>query len=211
MMGKQPKKAIAEERSTEGTGTVYQLKITLKEVRPPIWRRVLLPPEISLERLHQVIQTVMGWTNSHLHNFIVDGVSYGDTSVDTESDMENEKKYKLTQVVTGEKFKFGYIYDWGDYWVHEILVEKIVAHPEPMAYPICLAGKRACPPEDCGGISGYEELLEILGDPSHPDHEDTFNWLPGDFDSEKFDMEFVNRALSPKVKKPKKTWVKKRS
>jgi hypothetical protein len=209
-MGKQPKKDIPTGRTDLG-GSVYQVKVTLKGIKPPIWRRVLLPPEISLERLHHVLQTVMGWTDSHLHEFIIDGVPYGDTSVDTGRDMKNEKRYRLNQVVLGEKDKFSYIYDWGDYWDHEILVEKIVAHTESMAYPVCLAGRRACPPEDCGGPRGYEELVEILNDPSHPDHEDRFNWLPGDFDSERFDVESVNKALSQTGKKPKRTWMKRRS
>ena len=209
-MGKQPKKEIQDGR-TGSSGLVYQVKVTLKGIKPPIWRRVLLPPEISLERLHHVLQTVMGWTNSHLHEFVIDGFRYGYPSGETDEDIENEKRYKLSQIVPGEKAKFSYIYDWGDYWDHEILVEKIVTHDEGIAYPVVLAGKRACPPEDCGGPSGYEELLKVLGDPSHPEHEDSFNWLPGDFDSDKFDIESVNKALSPSREKPKRTWVKSRS
>ena len=208
-MGKQPKKEIQYGR-TGRSGLVYQVKITLKGIKPPIWRRVLLPSEISLERLHHVLQTVMGWTNSHLLEFVIDGFRYGDPSGEMGEDIENEKRFKLSQVVPEEKAKFSYIYDWGDYWDHEILVEKIVTHTESLAYPICLTGKRSCPPEDCGGISGYEELLEILGDPSHPEHEDSFNWLPGDFDSEKFDVESVNRSLSPAGNRRKKTRVKRR-
>jgi hypothetical protein len=153
----------------------------------------------------------MGWTDSHLHEFLIDGLRYGNRSGETDEDMENEKSFKLSQVVPGEKAKFSYIYDWGDYWDHQILVEKIVTRDEDVAYPVCLAGKRACPPEDCGGPPGYGELLEILGDPSHPEHEERFNWLPGDFDSEKFDAEAVNRVLSQTGKKPEKTWMKSRS
>jgi hypothetical protein len=172
-------------RLAEGPTYVYQVKVTLKGIRPPIWRRVLLPPEISLEKLHLVLQAVMGWTNCHLHKFTADGISYGDTSIDTESPMNNEKRYRLNHIVRGEKEKFFYVYDLGDYWEHEILVEKMVVHAERLAYPVCITGKRACPPEDCGGPWGYEELLEILKDPSHPEHEERLDWLPRGFDSEK--------------------------
>ncbi len=202
-MGKQPKKEIQTGRA-DAAGTVYQVKVTLKGIKPPIWRRVLLPPEISLQRLHQVIQTVMGWTDSHLHEFEIDGVSYGDPSSDTGDEVENEKRIKLHRVVSGEKSKFSYTYDLGDCWEHEIMVEKILPKEKGVTYPVCMAGKRSCPPEDCGGAYGYQELLVILGDPSHPEHEERFNWLPGDLDSEKFDIDAANRMLNAMAKMSKK-------
>ena len=115
--------------------------------------------------------------------------------MDTGRDMKNEKRVNLSNLISREKTKFSYIYDWGDCWVHEILLEKIIPFQKGTRYPVCLAGKRACPPENCGGPSGYKELLEILSDPSHSEHEERFGWLSGDFDSEKFDMESVNRTL----------------
>ncbi|MBI5251799.1 MAG: plasmid pRiA4b ORF-3 family protein [Desulfomonile tiedjei] len=175
----------------------YQIKVTLRDIRPPIWRRMLVPCDIRLDNLHRVLQVVMGWTDSHLHEFIIDGVSYGDPSLDVDmgDDVENEKRFNLHKVVPGEKSKFHYLYDFGDSWEHEILVEKILPIEKGTRYPVCLAGKRACPPEDCGGAPGYENLLEALKDPSHPEHEEMFEWLPGDFDSEKFDIKSINVEL----------------
>jgi hypothetical protein len=173
---------------------VYQLKVTLRDIRPPIWRRIQVISDITLFDLHGILQTVMGWTNSHLHEFDVFGDPYGDPAV-MEGEVPDERKVTLGKLITGEKEKFHYLYDFGDSWEHEILVEKILPLESGTTYPICLKGKRACPPEDCGGPPGYEELLDALNDPSHPDHEDMFDWLPGDFDSEKFDVEEVNKRL----------------
>jgi len=182
-----PKKKSGEKR-------VYQLKVTLRDIRPPIWRRIQVTSDITLFDLHGILQVVMGWYGGHLHEFDVFGDTYGDPQ-DAEGEVLDERKVTLCKLITGEKEKFHYMYDFGDSWEHEILVEKILPAEKGIQYPVCLTGKRACPPEDCGGTSGYEELLEILNDPSHPKHEDMFNWLPGDFDSEKFDLESVNRRL----------------
>src|SRR5208337_1460637 len=189
---------------------VYQLKVTLRGIRPPIWRRILVPHDIPLDKLHRVLQIVMGWTDSHFHKFIIDGVSYKHFPIDRDQgdDAKNETSFNLHRIVTREKDRFKYMYDFGDYWEHEILVEKILPLEKGTDCPVCVTGKRACPPENCGGATGYQELLEILLDPSHPEHEDKFNWLPGDFDSEKFDAESVNRRLRQPSKKPKRTWVR---
>lgn len=173
---------------------VYQLKVTLRDIRPPIWRRIQVQSNTNLYRLHEILQVVMDWTNSHLHEFDIFGESYGDPEV-LEGEVLDERSAILGRLITGEKEKFHYLYDFGDSWEHEIIVEKILPVEEGTRYPVCVAGKRACPPEDCGGAPGYGELLEILGDPSHPEHEDRFDWLPGDFDSEKFDIESVNKKL----------------
>jgi hypothetical protein len=180
---------------SRGANLIYQIKVTLTEIMPPIWRRIQVTDETRLDRVHEILQIVMGWTDIHLHEFRSGGILYGDTSMDTGRDMKNEKRVTLSGLISREKTKFSYIYDWGDHWEHEILLEKIIPLHTGPRYPVCLAGKRACPPENCGGPSGYEELLKILSDPTHPEHEDKFNWLPGDFDSEKFDMESVNKRL----------------
>lgn len=176
---------------------VCQLKVTLRDIRPPIWRRIQVLSDITLHEFHWTLQAVMDWSNSHLHEFMISGNAYGDPEMDSEADVEDEKTVRLGQVISAEKEKFYYLYDFGDSWQHEILVEKILPVGKGVNYPVCVTGKRACPPEDCGGAPGYEELLEALGDPSHPEHEDLFDWLPGDFDSEKFDVEAVNRRLRP--------------
>lgn len=170
---------------------VYQLKITLKGIRPPIWRRVLVPSPIALDKLHKIIQIVMDWDDSHLHQFTANGVDYG---MDTEIG-QDETRVRLEKIVTGEKFKFNYVYDFGDDWEHEILVEKILPADPTMDYPICIKGKRACPPDDCGGPWGYADLLATLQDPDDPDREDLLEWLGESFDSEAFHLTVVNKRL----------------
>ncbi len=174
---------------------IYQLKITLRGSKPPIWRRVLVPGQATLYQLHWIIQMAMGWTNSHLHQFIIGGEYYREPSpFDFEPVME-ERKFKLCELIPFEKARFIYEYDFGDSWEHVILVEKIIP-PEPdVRYPRCIKGKRACPPEDVGGIWGYEEMLAALKDPSHPDHEMYVEWVGEDFDPEEFDLEWVNDDL----------------
>jgi hypothetical protein len=176
------------------TGTIYQLKITLLGTHPPVWRRVQVPADITLGKLHWIVQTAMGWTNSHLHAFTVGGVSYGET--DPELEMKSESRIKLRQAAPKEKSRFRYEYDFGDDWQHDILLEKILP-PEPgVTYPVCIKGKRAGPPEDCGGVWGYAELLETLADPESEEHEEMLEWLGGEIDPEEFDIDEVNRLLA---------------
>ncbi|MBI2855057.1 MAG: plasmid pRiA4b ORF-3 family protein [Chloroflexi bacterium] len=179
--------------------TVFQLKVTLKEIRPPIWRRFLVPADISLHGLHLVLQKVMGWSNYHLYEFEIAGKEYGEPDPDVdfgESDIVNAKRTKLWKVLPAVGSKFTYTYDFGDDWRHELLVEKVLPSGEDRSYPVCLGGKRNCPPEDCGGPWGYEDLLSVIHDPSHEDHYDKMTWLGGRFDPEAFDLEEVNRALA---------------
>ncbi len=182
-------------RKTSATGTVYQLKITLKGSRPPIWRRVQVLSSTTLGELHRIIQIAMGWTDSHLHQFTIHGEEYGEPQPEFDFYVQDEAKVKLSKVVTGEKFKFTYDYDFGDSWDHQILVEKVLPPAADGHYPVCLTGKRACPPEDCGGVWGYEEMLEAIKDPTHPEYENYQEWLPEDFDPEFFDLAEVNEAL----------------
>lgn len=175
--------------------SIYQLKITLKDIRPPIWRRVQVSSETTLGKLHRIIQESMGWTNSHLHAFWIAGVEYGQPMPEYDFDVRNELRVKLSKVVTGEKFKFQYIYDMGDSWEHEILLEKELPADPQVRYPTCLTGKRACPPEDCGGAWGYESFLEAIQNPNHPEHESMLEWVGGEFDPEDFDLNMVNQML----------------
>ncbi len=157
---------------------IYQLKITLSDSKPPIWRRVLVSGHTTLSTLHRIIQMVMGWNDYHLHEFEIAGQRYTDPMVDIEGD-KNEAFVRLKQLIPHEKTKFRYIYDFGDGWLHEILVEKILP-PDPekeRKLPLCLKGKRACPPEDVGGINGYYDFLEAIQDPNHPDHKHLSNWI----------------------------------
>lgn len=167
---------------------VYQLKVTLKHIKPAIWRRLQVAADIKLDKLHMVLQDALGWTNSHLHHFIAGDDLYGMADLDEYSAaLKDEKKFKLAQIAS-EKSRLIYEYDFGDGWKHETLVEKVLA-PEPgVQYPRCLAGKRACPPEDCGGVGGYDYLLKIIADPKHDEHAEMMTWLGGSFDPEAFDL-----------------------
>jgi hypothetical protein len=175
---------------------IYQIKVTLCESKPPIWRRILVPSEITLAKLHRILQAVMGWYDAHLHQFIVGGVYYGVPDPDDFIEIKSERRVRLNQIVAGEIFKFIYEYDFGDSWEHELLVEKIVPPEKGVRYPVCIKGKRACPPEDVGGVWGYAEFLEAIRDPEHAEHEDYVEWIGGEFDPEAFDLDEINAALS---------------
>ena len=180
---------------TKHTDTVYQIKISLIGAKPPIWRTVLVHGNICLAAFHDVIQVSMGWTDSHLHQFIANQVFYGTPDDDFELEMEDETQYKLSQLLTKEKEFLVYEYDFGDSWEHKILLEKILPYDSKIVLPVCIKGKRACPPEDCGGIWGYEELLKTISNPKHPDHDEMLEWLGGEFDPEEFDLEEINEDL----------------
>jgi hypothetical protein len=182
-------------KATKSTHFVYQLKITLRGIRPPIWRRVLVPGKFNLNKLHDVIQIAMGWTDSHLHQFIINGEPYGVPDADDWEPVRDERRYSLIKIAPQEKSKFSYEYDFGDSWQHIILVEKILAPEAGVKYPVCIKGKRACPPEDVGGIWGYEEFLEAIRDPKHEEYDSYLEWLGEEFDPERCDLEEINEEL----------------
>jgi hypothetical protein len=179
---------------TREPGVIYQLKITLKDIRPPIWRRVQVK-DCTLAKLHDIIQTCMGWDDYHLHGFEVGGEHYTAPDPDGTLEYEDERKVKLSQIVAQGYRKFTYTYDFGDNWDHTIQVEKVLDVERGVRYPRCIAGKRACPPEDCGGVWGYSDFLEAIQNPRHPEHEEMMEWAGGEFDPEAFDAEGVNAKL----------------
>ena len=176
------------------------LKITLRDIRPPIWRRVRVSGDMSLRDLHGVIQTAMGWQDQHLHEFEVGGRVYGDPALDgggpDERGVANEGNAQLGALVEAGVKRFRYVYDFGDDWEHEVTVETVGPLDPGQPYPSLLAGKRACPPEDCGGVPGYFQLLEALADPEAEEHEEVLEWLGDDFDPERLDLDAVNRQLA---------------
>ncbi len=179
---------------------IYQLKITLKSTKPAIWRRVQTNADISLNELHYLVQVVMGWRNSHLHQFNCGGKYYGDKRLWQESfddfDMRDSLTTKVEKVLNKEKDKILYEYDMGDGWDHNILLEKITTVDIPLVHPICLKGAMRCPPEDCGGVWGYAELVETMKDPNSDQYEEMSEWLGVDaFDPAEFDLEWVNKRL----------------
>ena len=182
---------------TKPPAQVYQIKVTLNDTHPPIWRRLLAPGDATLRKLHDILQIVMGWRDSHLHQFKIGGEVYGATEYDEggELGLLPEQRYRLSQVVPEPRAQFQYEYDFGDGWEHTLVVEKIHP-PEPGArYPLCLAGKRACPPEDVGGVWGYQDFLKAIGNPRNPEHEELLEWVGGEFDPDAFDVQQVNAQL----------------
>jgi Plasmid pRiA4b ORF-3-like protein len=177
------------------TRAVYQIKVTLQGSKPPIWRRMQVTSETTFAQLHRILQRVMGWEGSHLYRFVVGGMEYGDPRMLEEMEGEDARRATLASLVQGEKAKFLYEYDFGDRWEHELLIEKVLACEAGKYYPVCLTGKRACPPEDCGGIWGYAGFLDAIQDPQHPEHEEMLAWVGGEFDPEAFDLDEVNREL----------------
>jgi hypothetical protein len=182
------------------TDTVYQFKITLQESHPPIWRRIQVK-DCTLDQLHEHIQTAMGWTNSHLHDFRIKDQRYGDPMLMAENFREMGYKdsttTKISKMVpkTGKRFRFQYEYDFGDSWHHEVLFEGIVPAESKVKYPVCLEGARACPPEDCGGIWGYTNFIEAIQNPDHEEHEDFLEWIGGNFDPGEFDPVKATKAM----------------
>jgi hypothetical protein len=176
------------------TGTIYQIKVTLKDSKPPIWWRIQVSGETNLYKLHRILQKVMGWEDYHLHQFEINKKKYVHPDAELE-DVQDERKFKLVQLPLKEGSTFIYGYDFGDSWDHELLVEKISPSEETRISPLCLGGERACPPEDCGGIWGYEEFLEAIKDPKHERHEKLLNWIGGVFDPEAFDLNAINKGL----------------
>lgn len=175
---------------------VLQLKISLDGITPIILRRFLVEDNISFHQLHEVIQRVMGWENYHLYEFKVGDLSILEPSEDYDDDVENSKKVKLNNVLVKEKQKFTYTYDFGDTWEHSIVVEKILKKDSSQKYPVCIAGEMSCPPEDCGGTWGYEEILKIQKNKDHPEYKEKItNWLGEDFDPECFNIDKVNKLL----------------
>jgi hypothetical protein len=170
---------------------IYQFKITLKRTKPKIWRRIQVLEDSTFRNLHVAIQHAMGWSsaegNYHLHQFEmlnpetlkkdIIGIPESYSAYEDDFSFINEKKVKIAKYYSLTNKKANYEYDFGDGWQHEILLEKILPAVTNSMYPKCIAGRRACPPEDCGGVRGYEELLEIVADPNHEEHNERMEWL----------------------------------
>lgn len=173
---------------------IYELKVTLRDTRPPVWRRIRVRSDVTLFKLHSILQYVMGWMDGHMHQFVVGAKTYG--RVDREfPECENEKKVLLSQVLRKPKDSIAYEYDFGDGWEHAVVLEQVLEAEPGGKYPCVVEGKRACPPEDCGGTGGYEHLLKILADPRHPEHAGMVEWVGGSFDPEAFDAGGINRGF----------------
>jgi hypothetical protein len=178
---------------------IFQIQIVLRGSKPKIWRRVLIPSDMSLADFHEVIQTSMGWENSHLHYFEKNNTFYtlkieGDDFLD-ENNKIDYRDLTVADLLTKKHDRITYEYDYGDRWEHDIFLEDITTVNPQIKYPVCIEGKMSCPPEDCGGINGYHDILFILKNPQHKYYENYKDWLDERFDPEYFNIDEVNRRL----------------
>lgn len=179
---------------------IIQLKITLKWTKPPIWRRVLVDKKTTFFELHQIIQIAMGWENCHLYEFKIDNYRIGEPNEEFDDFFSGDKLVDASEVTldsvianTGEKFE--YEYDFGDGWEHQVTAEKFLPRDSKTKYPICTGGKLNCPPEDCGGVGGFYDLLDIIGNKKHPERKEMLEWLGGKYNPEYFDKKAINDEL----------------
>lgn len=191
---------VKKPKARTSSATLFQFKITLQDIEPPIWRRIQVK-DCTLDKLHEHVQTAMGWTNSHLHQFEIGGVRYGDPELiyegwEDEEPPVDSRRLKISKIVpaSGKRFSFDYEYDFGDGWQHEILFEGCLQAEKGTRYPLCLEGERACPPEDVGGSYGYQEYLEALADPKHERHKEFMEWS-GRFNADKFDAKAATTEM----------------
>ena len=176
------------------THKILLVKIVLRDIKPLIWRKVLVPGRYTLAKMHHVIQETMGWTDSHLHAFHFQGEEFGPMDVE-EMDWRDEKSVTLGKLLTRPRMKLSYLYDFGDDWNHDIVLEKIFEEECLDEYPLCVGGERACPLEDCGCFVGHLEICRLLKNPKLPDPENIRRWVGKDYDPEAFDEEAVNQKL----------------
>lgn len=181
--------------ATKQPKQIYQLHISLDNIRPPIWRRLLVPSNVRLSELSEIILTAMGWMGYHLHQFIINGVYYGNPEYNDMGKTKNETRVALREIARMVGYKFKYEYDFGDGWMHTIKVEKILPAEVGVQYPVCIKGKRACPPKDVGGPWGYAEFLETIQDPESDRAAEMLEWVGGEFDPEEFELAVINILL----------------
>ena len=177
----------------------YLLKITLMNMPHAIWRRFVVPANITLDQLHEVVQVVMGWHDCHCHAFIKDNQQYMPAMAlefGNECDSLLEDDYTLESLAPKKGAQIRYWYDFGDDWMHEIVVENANYEDSAQSHPVyCVAGEKACPPEDCGGGYGYLDFCDAMADPKHPEHRDLKEWFGGKYDPNHFDIDAVNKRL----------------
>jgi len=190
-----PKRVPASRKQTWS----WQLKIELLGVTPSVWRRIIVPETIKLPKLHTVFQIALGWTNSHLHEFVIGGVRYADPDPDfaDELDHVDQKNVVLVKALGIDSRCFDYVYDFGDDWHHIVIVEEQIPDRDVAPSLVhCSGGANRCPPEDVGSTRGYAEFLEAISDPEHEEHDRYLHWVGGHFDPTRFDIDATNVALS---------------
>ena len=199
MASRRPATRRATARSVAAlTALQVQIRIELRHVKPLVWRRILVPENVTLAKLHTILQAAMGWTDSHLHEYEIAHRRYGipDDQWPTTAPVTDERRVRLKTFIDAGARRFDYIYDFGDHWDHVVKVEDIVVPKAGAPGVVCTAGENACPPEDVGGYPGYADFLEILANPSHEEHEHMRTWVGHPFDATAFDIAIANRRLA---------------
>lgn len=175
---------------------ILQLKVSLHQSSPEIWRRILVDKGTTLFDLHHILQITMGWQNYHLYEFKINKQRFGIPNDDFEdAALIDASQVKLEDVLTNDKQKFEYLYDFGDYWRHNIVYEKSLEDDGVSYYPVCTDGELSAPPEDCGGLGGYHHLIQVISSKDYPDHEDMVEWVGEEFDPNFFDKTMINEEL----------------
>lgn len=186
---------VTSDKLTVLGGEALVLRIELRDSVPLIHRTILVPANITLRKLHVTLLWAMGWQGGHLHEFIINGTHYGEPDPDyPEHDLKNEQRVRLGKALGGAR-TFDYLYDYGDAWWHRVTLVERTQFEGPLDSPWCLDGANACPPEDVGGIPGYEDFLEVMANPSHPGYAQMVQWCGGSFDPSAFDLHEVNQRL----------------
>lgn len=191
-----PAPARQTSRGQTAASRILQLKVTLRDTKPPIWRRLLVAANTSLFDLHRILQAAMGWHDGHLHEFEHDGELYGESDPEWDMVRRSEQKTKVGTLLKRPGDQMLYNYDFGDCWLHTILVEEVLPKEEGRSYPCVLKGRRACPQEDSGGPWGHQNKVKILRDPGDPEYADLIEWLAPGYDPEEFDLGFANAKLA---------------
>jgi hypothetical protein len=180
---------------------VMQAKITIQDIEPPIWRRILLPLNLNLAQLHAVIQAAFAWTDRHLHQFIIGGLIYGEPEFNADY-QDTCRTFEAAEVRLRDfniyhlrDPSFIYHYDFGDDWIHLIEIEGLIPQDDNLTQPLCIAGERHRPPEDVGGPLGYAEFLTAWHDKTHPDHKRYRSWAGRSFYPERFDIDITNKLI----------------
>jgi hypothetical protein len=174
----------------------YLLKITLLDVKPEIWREFVVPSDITLDRLHDVIQIIMGWHDFHIHEFIFGKNRFSEfIDMEEQEDILFSPEFRLNEFIKRKGSKFTYLYDFGDLWKHSVVLENSNFKRESDLEVYCIDGERACPPEDIGGISGYNRLVETINNPASENFENIMDWIENGYDSESYDVKIVNWLL----------------
>ena len=177
---------------------IYRLKVVLRGIRPSIWRRLEVPADLTLFELHRAIQGAIGWTDSHLHQFLHRGIYYGAPDREFGMPTVSERRTVLRDLLGQPRDRLIYEYDFGDGWEHDVILEAITEPERGARYPRVVAGKRACPPEDVGGYPGYAEFVAAVTDPTHVEHERMIQWAGGPYDPERFDILVANDRIPRK-------------